>query len=242
MNLNSAAIRSNDESSNDNAEPPRVAGPRERALQDGIQSLGDSDLIAILLCTGEKGRPVSIVAAEVLDACAGLEGLKEWGPSALSDISGIGTVKALRIVAAVELGRRIAERGSRPRPPVRCAFDVIAYLKAKLTPLSHEELWVVSLDGRNSLRGCRRVAQGGLHSCSIEARDIFRAAIADAASAVVVAHNHPSGDPLPSREDLAMTRAVISASEVVGIPLVDHIILAPDGTYSSMLAMGLIQH
>src|SRR5262249_48282426 len=105
----------------------------------------------------------------------------------------------------------------------------------------HEQMWIFGLDGRNGLRTVRRVAEGGLHGCSVSARDILRAALTDAASAIVLVHNHPSGDPAPSSEDIAMTRAVELAAAAVGVPLVDHVIVTSDGRHASLLDLGLME-
>ncbi|WP_437765065.1 DNA repair protein RadC [Sorangium sp. So ce281] len=215
-------------------------GPRERALEEGIWSLGDADLLAIVLGTGLVGTPVTLVSAALLSRFAGLEGLARLGPHALAEHPGLGLAKALRIAASLELGRRAFERAVRPRPPVRTSASIAAWCAAQLGPLDHEQMWVISLDGRNGMRGARRVSQGGLHGCSVSARDILRAALSDAASALVLVHNHPSGDSAPSPEDVAMTNAVAAAGEVIGVPLVDHVILAPDGHYSSLLDLGMI--
>jgi DNA repair protein RadC len=124
---------------------------------------------------------------------------------------------------------------------MRTSAEIAAWCVARLGPLEHEQMWVVSLDGRNGMRGARKVSQGGLHGCSVAARDILRVALADAAAAMILVHNHPSGDSAPSPEDVEMTRAVASAGMVVGVPLVDHVILAPDGHYTSMLDLGVLQ-
>ncbi|KYG10742.1 DNA repair protein, partial [Sorangium cellulosum] len=216
-------------------------GPRERALEEGIWSLGDADLLAIVLGTGLVGTPVTIVSAALLSRFSGLEGLSRLGPHALAEHPGLGLAKALRIAASLELGRRAFERAVRPRPPVRTSASIAAWCAAQLGPLDHEQMWVISLDGRNGMRGARRVAQGGLHGCSVTAKDILRAALSDAASALVLVHNHPSGDSAPSPEDVAMTDAVAAAGEVIGVPLVDHVILAPDGHYSSLHDLGMIK-
>lgn len=216
------------------------AGPRERAIDEGAAQLGDAELLAILLGTGLAGRPVTLVATALLEAFGGLAGLSRAGPHALAAHPGVGLAKAVRVAAGIELGRRVAERAGRPREPLCSSREVAAFLDAKLAPLVHEEMWVLALDGRNGLRASRRVAQGGLHGCSVAARDILRVAIADGASAIVLAHNHPSGDPTPSIEDVAMTRAVAEAAAVVGVPLVDHVVVAGGGRYASMLDLGLV--
>lgn len=215
-------------------------GPRERALAEGVGSLGDSDLLAVVLGTGLPGRPVAMLSAALLQHFAGLEGLARLGPHALAEHPGLGLAKALRVAAAIELGRRAQERAARPRHPVRTSAAIASWCAAHLGPLEHEQMWVVSLDGRNGMRGARRVAQGGMHGCSVSARDILRAALADAAAALVLVHNHPSGDASPSPEDVEMTRAVLAAGLVVGVPLVDHVILTPDGHYASLLDLGVL--
>jgi DNA repair protein RadC len=107
--------------------------------------------------------------------------------------------------------------------------------------LAHEEMWVVCLDGRNRVRASRRVAQGGLHGCAVLPRDVLRVAVHEAASAIVLVHNHPSDDPTPSAEDLVMTRRAAEAAAIVGVPLVDHVIVAPSGRYTSMLDLGVLE-
>lgn len=109
-----------------------------------------------------------------------------------------------------------------------------------LRALDHEETWVLALDGQRNLRGSRRVAQGGNHGCSITSREILRAALMDGASAMILAHNHPSGDPFPSTDDLQLTRTVADAGLVAGVPLVDHVIVTPEGKLCSMLGMGIV--
>jgi DNA repair protein RadC len=221
------------------SEPPPRSGPRERALDEGVAALGDGDLLAVLLGTGLAGQPVALVAGALLDRFGGLGGLARVGPAALAAHPGVGLAKALRLAAALELGRRHAARTSSPREPVRTSAEVAARFGPRLGSLDHEEMWVLSLDGRNHLRGSRKVAQGGLHGCSVTARDILRVALADAASAIVLVHNHPSGDPTPSLEDVAMTRAVADAASIVGVPLVDHVVLASGGRHASLLDLGV---
>jgi DNA repair protein RadC len=216
-------------------------GPRERALDDGIERLGDADLVALLLGTGGGGLRVDALAQLLLDGAAGVEGLSRLGPHAIAAWPGVGAVKALRLASAFELARRAHERRARPRAQVKSSAEVAAYAAARLGALDHEQMWIFTLDGRNGLRSVRRVAEGGLHGCSVAARDILRAALTDAASAIVLVHNHPSGDPAPSSEDVAMTRAVEVAGAAVGVPLVDHVIVSGDGRHASLLDLGLME-
>jgi DNA repair protein RadC len=117
---------------------------------------------------------------------------------------------------------------------------VAAAFAPRIGQLEHEQMWVVSLDGRSRLRGMRCVAQGGEHGCTVTARDILRVAMADAALGIVLVHNHPSGEPSPSNEDVSMTRAVAKAAEIVGTPLLDHVIVTSSGAYASLLDLGLL--
>jgi DNA repair protein RadC len=215
-------------------------GPRERAMADGIGTLNDADLIAVLLGTGMPGRPAATVACELLTQFGGFEGLSRSGPAVLAKERGLGVVKALRLSASLEIGHRHMEQVMRSRPSARHPRAVADLFVPRIGWLDYEEMWVVPLDGRNGIRSTRRVAQGGLHGCSVTARDIFRAALAGAASAIVLVHNHPSGDPSPSTEDIALTKAVMAAAVVVGIPLVDHVIVTGAGGYVSLRDIGAL--
>lgn len=215
-------------------------GPRERALEVGLEALGDADLLAIVLGTGFPGQPVTVVAASLLDHFAGLDGLSRVGPGALAQRPGLGLAKALRIAASIELGRRVCQQSLRMREPLCTSAHVARYFAPRMAHLDHEEMWVASLDGRNALRGMRKVSQGGLHGCAVSSRDILRAALADAASSFLLVHNHPSGDPTPSMEDLAMTKHISHAASMVGAPLVDHVILGAGGRYTSLLDLGVL--
>ncbi|MFT3774561.1 MAG: DNA repair protein RadC [Minicystis sp.] len=223
--------------------PPRLLGngPRERALADGIAALGDADLLAVLLGTGVAGRPVTFIAAALLDSFGGLDGIARLGPSALAEQPGVGMAKSLRVAAALEMGARAARRATAVLPVVCNSAQVAAHMSPRVTTMQHEEMWVLCLDGKNRVRATRKVGQGGLHGLTVQPRDVLRAAIFEAASTIILVHNHPSGDPSPSPEDLVMTRAVASAAQTVGIPLVDHVIITPGGRYTSMLDLGVLE-
>ena len=209
-----------------------MADLREHALAFGVQSLADVDLLTLLLGTGSPGESVALSAATLLEESGGLEGLARLGPHALAR-RGIGPAKATRIAAAVELGRR-AHLGqlSEERTVLDCFERVVRWARPRLATLEHEEVWLLSLDGKYGLKSARRIAQGGLHGCALLTRDVLSPALRDGASAMVLVHNHPSGDPTPSPEDITMTRAVRAAGELVGIPLIDHIVVARAGARS----------
>lgn len=193
-----------------------------------------------MLGTGCAGLPVSLLAATLLDECGGVGGLARAGLGELSARQGIGPAKGARLAAAVELGRRAAFAASldaSPKLPDQHA--AVAWARPRLATLDHEELWLLALDGRHGLRAARRVASGGIHGLHVGPRDVLRVAVREAASAFVMVHNHPSGDPAPSQEDVAFTRAVAQAASVVGTPLLDHVIVARRQS-SSMLSLGLL--
>ncbi|MRG92788.1 RadC family protein [Polyangium spumosum] len=220
--------------------PPGPPGPRERALEEGVLMLSDADLLAIVLGTGLVGCPVVRLANDLLDRLGGLEGIGRLGPREIAAIPGVGTAKALRLLAGLEIGRRSLIRSVRPRPGVFSSAAVAAWFTARLSHREAEELWVVSLDGRNGLRSARRVAQGGVHGLHVTSRDVLRVALQDGATAILLVHNHPSGDPDPSDADLSMTRKVQDAGRLVGVPLVDHVIISSSGRYVSLLDLGLL--
>jgi DNA repair protein RadC len=207
------------------------------------RTFADVELLEVLLRGGPRSATAAREAAvRLLHRFGGLEGLARASPAAMADAVGAASTDhagAWRIAIAIAMGERLSERRCAPRraPPVRTSAAVAELMAPKIGHLEHEEMWVVALDGRSAARGTRRVAQGGLHGLTVSARDILRAALLEAASAFVLVHNHPSGDPLPSPEDVAMTHAVREAADVVGTPLVDHVVVAR-GLHASLLDLG----
>jgi DNA repair protein RadC len=217
--------------------PPDV---RERALVFGTNALGDADLLAILLGTGAEGESALSIAASLLEEAGGLIGLMRLGPHGLAARRGIGPAKAARVAASLELGRRAWLRSlQEDRAVVGCFDSVVRWADPRLSCLDHEEVWLLGLDGRNGLKSAQRVAQGGLHGCALVPRDVLRPAVRDASSAIVLVHNHPSGDPRPSPEDIHMTRLIAAACDVIGVPLLDHVIVARGGA-ASLLDLGAL--
>ncbi len=206
---------------------------RERALHSGIEVLSDQDLLALVLGVGNAALPVSALAASLLETEGGLAQLARSTPHGLMLRKGVGAAKAARLSAAFELGRR-AQLSSLTmlRDRLRGYEEVVAWARPRLAPLEHEEVWLLSLDGQNSLKSARRIGQGGCHGCALTTRDILAPALRDAASAIVLVHNHPSGDPRPSLEDISMTRKVAAACDVVGVSLFDHVVVARGGASS----------
>ncbi len=215
-------------------------GPRERAARVGLECLGDAELVSIVLGTGCAGLPVGVLAATLLDDYGGVGGLARAGLGELSERQGIGPAKGARLGAAIELGRRAAFAATleaSPKLPDQVAVQ--AWARPRLATLDHEELWMLALDGRHGLRAARRVASGGIHGLHVGPRDVLRLALREAASAFVLVHNHPSGDPAPSDEDVAFTRMTASAASIVGTPLLDHVVVARRQS-ASMLSLGVL--
>ena len=215
-----------------------VVGARERAREIGLRDLSDGEVLALVLGTGVIGEPVSVLAAALLDEHGGVGGLARAGAATLMDRRGLGAVRAMRVAASFELGRRVAHADA-PLPWTPDSRGVFVWARARLRDLDHEELWVLALDGQHRVRAARRVAAGGLHGMHVSVRDPLRFALREGASALVVVHNHPSGDPTPSLEDLRFTEQLAMAGDAVGTPLLDHVIVAGE-RYRSMLDDGVL--
>lgn len=225
---------------------PRPAKPRtrpdlrEKAVRYGTAVLSDAELVALVLGTGIPGASVARLANLLLEDSQGLAGLTCLEIAELAAKYGIGRAKASRVAAALELGKRAFRQDlEQERLVFSSGEDVVRWARPRLSALEHEEVWLLSLDGQNGLKAARRVAQGGLHGCALTPKDILRPALRAAATAIILLHNHPSGSPEPSPEDLAMTEQLAIASQVVGIELLDHLIVARQ-EYCSLAERGVI--
>jgi DNA repair protein RadC len=209
------------------------ARPRERLAAVGAEHLADAELLAIVLGTGTRRLPVTEVAEGLLRAAGGLAGLSLAAELELRDQAGVGPVRAAVVLAALELGRRAA--AARPARGQRLAgaSDVWTYFRARLAPLRVEEFWAVALDVRHRVQGELCVARGSLTGVEVHPRDVFRPLIRAAAAAVIFCHNHPSGDPTPSRQDIELTGRLREVGELCGIPVVDHVVVGWEG-YASL--------
>lgn len=233
------ASRQGERESEREREKPRV---RERARELGIERLGDEELIALLVERGVPGEPLEPRVARLMREAGGIDGLASLGVTALAEDLGLGLACGARIAAAVELGVRVARRArelASSATSASSAEDVERWGRAKLGHLAHEELWALLLDARNRVVGERLIARGGLHACATTPRDVLRPVVREAAGAFVLVHNHPGGDPCPSREDVFFTQRVAEASRAVGVALVDHVVVAREG-YVSMLEARLL--
>jgi DNA repair protein RadC len=212
--------------------------PRERLDALGPDALSDAELLALLLRTGGRGSDALAVAARLLQRHAGLLGLARASPRELSATAGIGPAKQAAMRAAFELGRRLAAGRLAPGTTLRGPADVFRHFHPTLRDAPHERFHVVLLDGRHRLMRHEMVSQGTLTASLVHPREVFRPALRESAAALVLVHNHPSGDPAPSSEDREVTARLVRAGELLGIPVLDHVVVAERG-YTSLREQGL---
>jgi DNA repair protein RadC len=213
--------------------------PREKLRQHGARSLGDNELVALVLGSGSRGSGALVVANTLLEARGGLHGLLRASCEDLARINGIGSARAAQIVAALELGRRTLARAPGARLPLQTPHDAAALLMPVYSARDVEQFGAVLLDSKHRVLRTAVLALGSLNTAGVEPRELFREATLAGAAAIILFHNHPSGDPTPSADDVQLTRRLAAAGELMGIDVVDHIILG-DVRYCSFKETGLI--
>lgn len=215
--------------------------PREKLERLGAGALGDNELLALVFGSGSGGGDALALANRVITAAGGLHALTRCQPSDLRLVRGMGRARASQVLAAVELGRRTLVRGGGDRPRLNQPRSVAAWLLPQFGAGPVEQFGVVLLDTRHRLIAVRLISIGSLDTTVVHPREVFRAATAGAAAAIVLFHNHPSGDPTPSADDVALTGRMLQAGDVMGIPVLDHVILA-DQRYCSLVEAGRLRH
>jgi len=213
--------------------------PRERLLRQGAMSLSNQELLAILLRTGTKEESVLVLANRVLSTFERLHHLKHATIEEMVAIKGIGEVKAIQILAAIELGRRLSQKQNDDKYTVRSPQDAAAYLMPDMTSLSQEHFVVLFLDVKNQIIHKKTIFIGGLNASIVHPREIFREAVKRSAASIICAHNHPSGVPTPSPEDIEVTKRIQEAGYIIGIELLDHVIIG-DHQFISLKEKGFI--
>ncbi len=204
---------------------PEVERPRERLLRLGVEALSDVDLVALLLRTCPRGASAAEVARRVLEHHRGVAGMALASAGELAVMPGVGPVRATALTAAIALGRRAAASPADRGRPVVSSEQVFRHFASRLGGLLQERFYVLLLDGRGRIQGEARVSEGTLTASLVHPREVFRRAIREAAAAVILVHNHPSGDPTPSVEDETLTVRLVAAGEVVGIRVLDHVVI-----------------
>ncbi|HET90204.1 MAG TPA: JAB domain-containing protein [Chloroflexi bacterium] len=199
--------------------------PRERLEHAGEGALSTAELLAIILRTGMGGESVLNLAQRLLSTYGGLPGLARASFAELEAEKGLGKAKTAQLKAALELGRRILLAAPEERFIVRSPSDVAQLLIAEMSHLDQEHFRVLYLDTRNRLLGIETVYVGSLNASHIRIGEVFREAVKRNCAAIIVAHNHPSGDPTPSPEDVQVTRQLVEAGELLGIEMLDHLVI-----------------
>lgn len=212
--------------------------PRERLAQLGPQVLNNAELLAILLRVGIQGENAVQMGQRLLQHFKGLVGLHRAPFEELAGQRGLGTAKAAQIKAAIELGRRLREADPEERATITCPADAADLVRYEMSVLEQEHLRVMLLDTRNHVLDTVEVYRGSVNSSQVRVAEVFRPAIRHGAPAIIVIHNHPSGDPTPSPDDVAVTRAFLQAGKLLDIEVLDHLVIG-QGRFVSLKERGL---
>jgi DNA repair protein RadC len=216
----------------------RADRPREKLLDQGAAALSAVELLAVLLRTGNEGETVLDQARRLLEACGNsLRGLGRLGLDELCRIKGIGPAKAAQLLALVEIAKRFGEEEFAPGTAFKGSQDVYAHFRERLAHERQEQFYAVLLDNKNRKLKDIRISQGSLTASIVHPRDVYLPVIRESAAAVIFVHNHPSGDPTPSREDLEITRRLREVGELVGVRVLDHVVIGR-GRYVSFVDDG----
>ena len=212
--------------------------PRERLLRLGPQALNTAELLAILLRVGVPGENAVQVGARLLQSLGGLRGLHQADVAEVEAQHGIGEAKAAAIKAAIELGRRLALEAPEERPEIHSPADAAALVQYEMSALEQEHLRVILLNTRNQVLDIVELYHGSLNASVVRVGEVFKPAVRRNAASIIVVHNHPSGDPTPSPEDVVVTKAIIEAGRLLDIELLDHLVIG-QGRYVSLKERGL---
>jgi len=212
--------------------------PRERLAQLGPQALSTSELLAILLRVGVTGENAVQVGQRLLTTFGSLTGLHRAPFEELCHQHGIGEAKAAQIKAAIELGRRLSLESPEERPTINSPADAAALVAYEMSALEQEHLRVILLDTRNRVLDIVEVYKGSVNSSQVHVGELFKAAVRRGAPALIVVHNHPSGDPTPSPDDVAVTRAIVQAGKLLSVEALDHLVIG-QGRWVSLKERGL---
>ncbi|WP_078382660.1 RadC family protein [Sutcliffiella halmapala] len=218
---------------------PEDQRPRERLIQDGPKSLSNHELLAIMLRTGSKEESVVQLANKLLTTFEGLRLLKDASVEEMTNIKGIGTAKAVQILAAVELGRRIHRLQYEDRYVIRSPEDAANYVMEDMRFLSQEHFVCLYLNTKNQVLHQQTIFIGSLNASIVHPREVFKEAFRRSAASFICIHNHPSGDPSPSREDIEVTKRLNECGKLIGIELLDHLIIG-DQKFISLKEKGYV--
>ncbi len=216
---------------------PLEVRPRERLFHYGVNSLSDAELLAIIMGTGREGESVLGLSLTILSKFESLSLLSKASFQELMGINGVGKAKAAQVMAAFELGRRLTGSSPAKRIALSNPEDVANLLIPKMRHLEKEYFKALVLNVKNELLKETDISIGSLNCSIVHPRELFKAVIKYSGSGVIVAHNHPSGDPNPSKDDVLLTERLTKSAEILGIDLIDHVIIG-DGEYASLKELG----
>lgn len=221
---------------------PQDERPREKLMKRGSEALSNAELLAILLRTGTKEESALRLAERILVETGeeGLYGLAHSSIKSLMKRKGVGSTKAITIAAALELGKRVAMGDSQKRVIIRSSDDIANYMMPRLRYFDKEYFYVVLLNTKNHVIAAPMISVGTLSESLVHPRELFKEAVNHSASAVILVHNHPSGDPSPSKEDIMMTKRIIEGGKLLDIKVLDHVIIG-DNTYISLREQGYFE-
>lgn len=218
---------------------PSEERPRERMMAVGAEALSHAELLAILLRTGTKRESAVLLAARILKECGSLRGLVDMSVEELTAIRGIGPAKAVQLLAGIELGRRLAKSRQSEMPAIRKPQDAADLVMEEMRYLKKEHFVCLFLNTKNQVIVKETLSVGTLNASLVHPREVFRAAIKCSSASIVCVHNHPSGDPSPSPEDIVLTRRLKEAGELIGIDVLDHLVIG-DNRFVSLKEQGLM--
>jgi DNA repair protein RadC len=219
---------------------PLSERPRERLVKLGTEALSVPELLALILGRGSKGESVVLTAQKLLSTFGNLKNMASASIEELTSVKGIGLAKATQLKAAFELGKRLEEHSTEgEKPTIGSPDDAVKAVKNRLKAKKKEHFLVLSLDTRNHLIDIHTISIGSLDSSIVHPREVFKEAISSSAASVIFVHNHPSGDPSPSEDDIKLTKRLAEVGQLVGIEVLDHIIIG-DKNYFSMKSRGIL--
>ncbi|MRH42974.1 DNA repair protein RadC [Aquibacillus halophilus] len=218
---------------------PRQDRPRERLLEHGASNLSNQELLSIILGTGSKEESVSLLSQRILMHFEGLNLLRDSTIEELTAIKGIGTVKGVLILAAIELGKRMHKYKPQERYVIRSPEDGADYVMEEMRNLKQEHFVCLFLNTKNQIVHRQTIFIGSLNASIVHPREVFREAVKRSAASIICAHNHPSGDPSPSQEDIHVTKRLSECGKIIGIELLDHLVIG-DHKFVSLKEKGYL--
>ncbi len=218
---------------------PEDERPREKMLKQGSEYLSNAELLAILLRTGSQKQSAFTLAQKIIKEIKSLSNLHQMEIEQLMQIKGIGLAKAVQIKAALELGKRVAQASGDDKYTIKSPQDAANYMMEEMRYLAQEHFYALLLNVKNQVLSKELISVGSINSSIVHPREVFKQAIIKNASSLIVLHNHPSGDPTPSREDIEVTKRLSETGKIIGIEILDHIVIG-DLRFVSLKEKGLI--